>query len=65
MPDEEFITVEQAAEKSGYSVRHIQHLLKTGRVMGRKFSGVWMLTLEAVMAYKASSPQPGRPKQAG
>ena len=64
MPDDEYITVEQAARESGYSVRHVQYLLKTGRVEGKKFSGVWMVTLTAVMAYKASDPRPGRPKQA-
>jgi hypothetical protein len=65
LPDEEYITVEQAAEQSGYSVRHVQYLLKTGRVEGKKFSSVWMVTFEAVMAYKATDPRPGRPKQAG
>ena len=65
MPDEEYITVEQAAEKTGYSVRHIQYLLKTGRVEGKKFSRVWMVSLAAVMTYRASTPGPGRPKQAG
>jgi hypothetical protein len=64
LPYEEYITVEDAAGKSGYSVRHVQYLLKTGRIKGRKFSRVWLVTLEAVMAYKAHSPGPGRPKQA-
>lgn len=65
MPDEEYITAEEAAKESGYTVRHIQKLLKSGRIPGKRFGRAWMLTREAVMAYKAANPQPGRPKQAG
>ena len=63
MPDEKkWITVTEAAEKSGYSMRTIQELLKKGKIEGMKPGRDWFTTLEAVMAHKASA-KVGRPKK--
>ena len=63
MPDEkEWITVSEAAEKSGYSIRFIQRLLKDELIAGRKPGRDWFTTLEAVLHYKETAKR-GRPKQ--
>ena len=56
---EELITVAEAARRSGYSVRHLQSLLKRGVIPGRKLARDWLLTWEAVAAYKAKDVKPG------
>ena len=58
----QWITVAEAAEKSGYSVRTLQHLLKAGKIEGWKPGHDWFTTLDAVMAYKRKV-KIGRPKK--
>lgn len=63
MPDEKkWITVAEAAEKSGYTVRTIQRLLQDGKVDGWKPGRDWLTTLESVMAYKENVKM-GRPRK--
>ena len=63
MPGEKkWITVAEAAEKSGYSMRTIQRLLQEGKLKGWKPGRDWFTTLEAVMAYKQNVKM-GRPKK--
>jgi excisionase family DNA binding protein len=57
-----WITVAEAAKKSGYSVRTIQLLLKQGKIEGWKPGHDWFTTLEAVMGYK-NKVRMGRPKK--
>jgi excisionase family DNA binding protein len=60
--DKQWITVAEAAEKSGYSMRTIQLLLKEGRIEGWKPGHDWFTTLDAVMTYKQQVKM-GRPKK--
>ena len=62
--DKAWITVAEAAEKSGYSVRTLQELLKAGKLEGWKPGRDWFTTLDAVMAYK-DKVKMGRPKKSG
>jgi len=63
MPGEkQWITVTEAAEKSGYSVRFIQKLLEEGRIEGWKPGRDWFTTLDAVLDYKGKVKK-GRPKK--
>ena len=63
MPDNvEWITVAEAAEKSGYSVRTIQRLLEDGKIKGWKPGRDWFTTLDAVMEYKREVKM-GRPRK--
>ncbi len=59
--DKEWITVAEAAEKSGYSMRTIQRLLKDGKIEGWKPGHDWLTTLGAVIEYKRKVKR-GRPK---
>ena len=64
MPDEKhWITVTEAAEQSGYSIRTIQKLLEQGVIEGWKPGRDWLTTLEAVIHYKHTVKR-GRPKKA-
>jgi excisionase family DNA binding protein len=60
--DKQWITIAEAAEKSGYSVRTLQKLLQQGKIEGSKPSRDWFTTLDAVMEYKRKSKM-GRPKK--
>ena len=63
MPDEKkWITVAEAAQKSGYSMRTIQRLLKAGKIEGWKPGHDWFTTLESVLAHQETIKR-GRPPQ--
>jgi hypothetical protein len=40
---EEWISIEEAAQISGYHPEHIRRLIRGGKVKGRKFSIVWQV----------------------
>lgn len=63
MPDgKEWLTVAEAAAKTGYSIRTLQKLLQEGRIEGWKPGHDWFTTLDAVLAYKKTVKR-GRPKK--
>ena len=57
-----WITVAEAAEKSGYAVRTIQKLLKDEKIEGWKPGHDWFTTLEAVLEYRRNVKR-GRPRK--
>lgn len=57
----QWVTVEEAAERSGYAVRTIQRLAQEGRIEAWKPGHELFTTVESVLAYKARV-QMGRPK---
>ena len=59
MPDEEYITVAQAARLSGLSARHIARLLQQGVIEGVKPGHDWLVRPSAVMAYLKQERKPG------
>ena len=61
MPD--WISVKEAAEYTGYTTRHIRHLLINGLIEGRKFGRDWFTTKEDLDTYLATNPRPGPKKQ--
>ena len=58
------ISVGEAASRAGLSRRHLQHLLKTGRIPGRKLERDWMVTWQDVDAYLKQRRKPGRKPKA-
>lgn len=48
---DEWITVSQAAELSGYNEEHIRRLLREGLIVGRKFGIVWQVKRSSVVDY--------------
>lgn len=60
--NQDWITVAEAAEKSGYSIRTIQRLLQNGKIEGWKPGHDWFTTLDAVIEYQQQVKK-GRPKK--
>jgi excisionase family DNA binding protein len=54
------LTVEQAAEELGYHSHHVYRLLRSGKLDGRRFSGVWMIDRQEVERIKALQGPGGR-----
>ena len=52
----------QAAALLGVTRQHVVHLLKTGRLPGRRLTATWITTRQAVEAYKQTRRPPGRPQ---
>jgi excisionase family DNA binding protein len=52
MPDtEEWITVQEAAEKSGYSEQYLRRLIRKGEIKARKFGTIWQVDRSSLTAY--------------
>jgi hypothetical protein len=49
--DENWISVEEAAQISGYHPEHIRRLIRGGKVKGRKFSIVWQVDRASFYTY--------------
>ena len=56
---EDWITVEEAAEISGYHQVSIRRLLLSGKIEGRKFSVVWQVNRESLDTYLAKMEDKG------
>jgi excisionase family DNA binding protein len=47
----EWLTVNEAAKLSGYNADHLRELIRDGKIKARKFSIVWMVSRESLLAY--------------
>ena len=57
------ISIEEAAEFSNLSKRHIRFLLEQGKIRGKKIGRDWITTKDEVDNYLKDKPKPGpRPK---
>ena len=59
----EWISVKEAAEYTGYTARHIRHLLTGGLVKGQKLGRDWFTTKKDLDEYLATNPRPGPKKK--
>ena len=59
---DEWLTVNEAADLSGYHPEHVRRLVRQGAVTAKKFSIVWMVYRKSLLAYleKASNSGDGR-----
>jgi excisionase family DNA binding protein len=46
-----WLTVNEAAKLSGYHPETIRELIRDGKIQGQKFSIVWMVRRESLLAY--------------
>jgi hypothetical protein len=49
--EDSWISIEEAAQISGYHPEHIRRLIRGGKVKGRKFSIVWQVDRASFYAY--------------
>jgi excisionase family DNA binding protein len=47
----EWLTVQEAAKLCGYNADHLRELMREGKIKAKKFSVVWMVDRESLLAY--------------
>ena len=55
---DEWLTVNEAASLSGYHPEHIRRLVRQGAVEAKKFSIVWMVSKDSLLAYIRNQQEP-------
>jgi hypothetical protein len=59
--DDEWLTVSEAAQLSGYNEDHLRELIREKKaIVARKFSIVWMVSRKSLLAYLAEQSKLGR-----
>jgi Helix-turn-helix domain len=59
--DDEWITVSEAAQISGYNEDHLRELIREKKVIeGQKFSIVWKVSRKSLLAYLEQQAKLGR-----
>lgn len=61
----QLISTLEAAEISGFTQRHVRHLLRTGEIWGQKLGRDWFTTSKAVREYLARDRKPGPKRNEG
>jgi hypothetical protein len=62
----DFISTEEAALRSAYSIAQIRYLARCGRLQARRDNGKWLIAAEALRAYLFNRPirsKRGRPRK--
>ena len=65
MPDNQYVTTQQAAVMLGIVDSAVRHLLtgKKPKLRGKKWGNTWMVDLQSIAEYLANPPKKtGRPK---
>jgi excisionase family DNA binding protein len=59
---EDWLTVNEAAELSGYHENYIRRIVRAGKLEARKFGPVWQVYRDSLLAYleAAEESQDGR-----
>jgi len=56
---DDLITLNEAAKLSGFTMRHVRHLAKTGEIWAKKLGRNWFTTVQAVQKYLSLNKKPG------
>ena len=56
---DELITLQEAAELSGFSYGHLRHLARNGEIWAKKLGRDWFTTRQVVKDYLAQDRRPG------
>jgi len=59
MSIDEWISVRDAAQLSGYNKEHITRLIREGKIKAKKFSIVWQISRSSLEAYIAKTEKLG------
>jgi len=60
----EWLTVNDAAKLSGYHPEYVRQLIRDGKVNAKKFSIVWMVDKDSLIAYKREQDKPSQDPKA-
>ena len=55
----EWLTVGEAVKSSGYNADHLREVIREGKIEARKFSIVWMVNRDSLLAYLAKQEKSG------
>ena len=60
--NEDWITVQEAAEISGYHAEYVRTLIRGGKIKAQKFGPVWAVSKEVLLTYveRAQKSHDGR-----
>ena len=56
------VSIGEALAYSQYSYEHIFHLVRTGRIKGRKSGNIWLVDLESLKEYEVRMKELGPQK---
>ncbi|MBK8421047.1 MAG: helix-turn-helix domain-containing protein [Anaerolineales bacterium] len=56
----EWLTVKEAVNISGYNPEHITRLIRQGKIKAKKFSIVWQVNRDSLLAYIETQKKPHR-----
>ncbi len=56
---DDWLTVKQAVDLSGYHIERIRELVREGRVNGRKIVTVWLVSEKSLRAYLSAQAKRG------
>jgi hypothetical protein len=56
---DELITLNEAAELSGFTTRHLRYLAENGQLWAKRLGHNWFTTTKAVREYLARERRPG------
>ncbi len=56
---EEWLTVHQAAELSGYHYNYVRQMIRAGKLEARKFGPVWQVNRTDLLAYIHDAKESG------
>ena len=51
MTDDDWLTIQQAAELSGYHAEYLRIIVREGKLTAHKFGPVWAISKEALMTF--------------
>jgi hypothetical protein len=57
--NEEWITTTEAVRMTGYNHEYIRRLLRTGKVVGKKWGRDWMVDRDSLLTYMQESERRG------
>lgn len=57
-----WLTTDESAELTGYSVAYLRRLVREGRVLARKVQREWLVNRDSLIDYKAKMDDLGRAK---
>jgi excisionase family DNA binding protein len=57
MNGDDWITMQEAAELSGYHPEHLRRLIKRGDIVARKVSIIWLISRQSLLEFVAQARQ--------
>jgi excisionase family DNA binding protein len=56
---EDFITIEQAIEQTGYTGQYLRRIAREGRIRAVKFGAFWMIHRDSLLDYRQQAESTG------